>query len=174
MTSITDEILLEYLDGTIPAKEAEYIKEFLENNADLKARLKELKLADQIMMDKIQTPSPSFTETVLDRIARTAHAPVLNMNKFLIVVGAMLTVVLGSYFITDSMIDLDLGLNLNDTIIEYVNIPAVDVPKDVNLKLVNQVFLYSISFLILLIFDRAVLRPYFKRRKEYMSEVSGV
>lgn len=168
MDKITDEILLDYLDGSLTEEKAEYVKELLDQDNELKSRLMDLKMADQYMIGNMDSPSMNFTETVWNRISSSGRTSKFSLNGLLIVLAAMITVVLGSYFMTDSIIDLDLNVTVPSTVTEYVKVPQIEMPEGVNLKTVSQVLLYSISLLLLLILDKAILKPYFKRRKELL------
>ncbi|MEM6524060.1 MAG: hypothetical protein AAGF85_06695 [Bacteroidota bacterium] len=166
MNKITDEVLLDYIDGALDKADEQFIKKQLQSDMQLRARLHDLKKADKHLMGDILHPSVNFTDTVWKKISNMGSAPRLSLNGLLIVLAAMVTVVLGSYFMTDSIIDINLNVGVPSSVTEYVKVPEVELPKGINLKIISQILLYSISFLLLLILDRAILKPYFRRRRQ--------
>ncbi|MEM1407163.1 MAG: hypothetical protein AAGG59_10340 [Bacteroidota bacterium] len=170
MDKITDEVLLDYIDGSLIQSEAIRIKAAINANPQLRARLEELRLPDQHLAGSLESPSANFTDAVWSKISQAkGNVPKFSLNSFLIVFAAMITVVLGSYFMTDSIIDLDLSLKVPNTVTEYVEVPQVEIPQGISLKTVSQILLYSLSFLLLLILDKAILKPYFKKRRELLT-----
>lgn len=170
MDKITDEVLLDYIDGSLIQSEAIRIKAAINANPQLRARLEELRLPDRHLAGSLESPSANFTDTVWSKLSQSkGNVPKFSLNSFLIVFAAMITVVLGSYFMTDSIIDLDLSLKVPNTVTEYVEVPQVEIPQGISLKTVSQILLYSLSFLLLLILDKAILKPYFKKRRELLT-----
>ncbi len=167
MEKISDEILLEYLDGTLEARETELLRNRLQNDVVLKVRLEELKQADQYLNGVIDNPSPRFADIVWTKISEASKAPTFRLNGFLIVIASMLTVIAGSYFMTDGIVELN--LKIPATVSEYVTVPQIELPEGINLKMISQVLLYGLSFLILLILDKAILKPYFRKRKAFIT-----
>ncbi len=171
MDKITDEILLDYIDGLLPEKEVEQIDAVLEKDTQLRLRIKELKFTDNVLTGSLDNPSNNFTDLVWGRIAGNSSSKKFSINSLVIVIAAMLTVVLGSYFITDSMMELNVNWRF-ENIGGYLTIPEeLNIKEGINLKLISQILLYATSFLILLLLDRIVLRPYFQKRREMISGI---
>lgn len=161
MDKITDEVLLNYIDGLLPEAQVEQVEAVLERDTKIRDRINALKLADSLMKESMEHPAVGFTEKVWGNIAGARTVYKFDPNSFLIIFSALLTVFLGSYFITDSMVEMNLW-NLEN----YIQMPELNILEEVNFKLLSQILLYILSFLILLLLDRIFLRPYFKRRRE--------
>ena len=168
MDKITDEVLLDYIDGVLEDNKADFLKKNLLEDEKLHSRFLELKRADEYLSGTLESPSKNFTDAVWTKISISGENARFSLNGLLIVLTAMITVVLGSYFITDSIIELDLDIGIPNMLSEYVKVPQMDMPEGINLKTISQALLYGISFLLLLILDKAILKPYFKRRKELL------
>lgn len=169
---ITDELLLDYIDGLLNDDEVNEVeKACLEPKIAL--RLEELKKADQLMMmtSALEMPSKNFSSKVMANLDKPMikSVPYSRKNGLIILILALLTVIAGSLYMTESMITLDLfdSVELNQ-LNHVVEMPSVELPESFNLKILTDGLLFSVLVLSLLLLDKVVLRPFFRSRRAQM------
>ncbi|ELR70325.1 hypothetical protein C900_04010 [Fulvivirga imtechensis AK7] len=165
---ITDELLLDYIDGSLTPEQTAQVNESL-NDPGTAERLKELKQIDQFLSTQIlETPSRNFTSKVMANL----HKPIVDQpyysrrNGFIVLALALLTVIAGSMFMTESVVSIDLFNSIDLTRYNApIEIPQVNMPDTVNLKILTDGLLFTMVILALLLLDRVVLRPFFRSRR---------
>ena len=168
---ITDELLLDYIDGSLSAEQAARVKEAL-NDPGIAERLRELEQIDQLLhIQLLETPSKNFTSKVMANLYKPiADRPYYSRkNGFIVLTLALLTVIAGSLFMTESVVTIDLfnSVDLN----QYnapIEMPEINMPEAVNLKILTDGLLFTMVILALLLLDRVVLRPFFRSRRTEM------
>lgn len=166
---ITDEVLLDYIDGALSTGKKELVEGACESDPALRKRLAELQKTDQWLSQMIESAPATFTTRVWERLQQSPGLESrYSFNSLLLLLGALATVVIGSYFISDSVMQLHLDWSF-EGIGNYVRIPEVSLNQGIQLKLITQVLLFGLAMLALLFLDKAVLRPYFKRRRADLS-----
>lgn len=155
----TDEQLLDYLDGNLTPVVADSINKALKKDASLASRLAELKRLDDVLSNiQLKSPSGHFVFNVMYDLDK-AEAKIRKGGLF-IVLAALLTVIIGSYYMVGTALDVS-GMQT----IDYLSSVKNYMPDQINLKNVNSLALLVISFIALMVFDRAVLKPYFHNRR---------
>lgn len=165
---ISDEQLLEYIDGTLNAEQNRRIEEALQDKT-VAARLKELKQIDQLLSSVQQEqPRQNFTAYVMANLDKpiVTRSVYSKKNGLFLIILALLTVVAGSLYMTESFVNFDISNSLNvDQLNAPFEIPDVEVSGAINLKMVTDGLLFSIVILALLLLDRVVLKPFFRNRR---------
>lgn len=153
---ITDEKLLDYIDKSLPQEEADHISRLLENNSDLSARWKKLNQVNAVLKHQpLRKTSVNFTASVMKSI--TDVRPGYKKGGIMILIITVLTILTGSIYMVEGMIDLEVINQLP----EYLNAKNY-APDAVSLKTLNLGLLFLLSILSLLLLDKVVLRPLFK------------
>lgn len=156
---ITDEQLLDYLDGNINQPDRELLTKIIEEHPEVKARLRDLEQVDSILSEMtVKQTSAQFVTSVMDDLKNKPYS--IKKGGFLIVLVAIFTVLLGAYFTVSDMIDLSI-IKQED----YYSQLWQYIPNTINLKTLNTVLLGALSLFSLLIFDKTVLKPFFQKRK---------
>jgi hypothetical protein len=172
MENLTDDQLLNYLDGISSEAEKENIKKLISSRAEIKKRIAELQAVHNFLLkqNKIEQPPKNFTEKVMSGLhARPSFTFLSPRNGFLLLVGLMVASVL-------SILLLDAGsfdqwhtfFNLEQMPIKnnWVKLPT-SIPFD--LKQVVKIFVLLNLIIGFILLDRTILRPIFQKRAERLS-----
>ncbi|MEQ8927351.1 MAG: hypothetical protein RLO81_16140 [Fulvivirga sp.] len=161
-----DDLLWSYLDNSLASKEKEELEAKLSANRDLSLRLEEFRTLTHFTKKNILvTPSESFTQIVMSKIDDLGFKP--KKSHWLLVLTVIMTVIGCSFYISQYETTLQLNLPSYELPLLESYLPAegLNIAKNINVDIVSKVLLYSITFLGLLLFDRAILKPYFKSRR---------
>ncbi|TRX52035.1 hypothetical protein FNH22_22955 [Fulvivirga sp. M361] len=163
--NITDEMLMDYLDGELAPEQTVQIEKACKADPELKKRLKDLQIADSLVFETIEETAASFTDEVWNKLqANTEHVPAYNFKRIFLVLLAAIGIIVGSYYNSDFMVQLDFNwfLDLSKT---YLSSTISHDFQSIPLSFITQGSLFSIMIVTLLLLDRALLRPYFIRRR---------
>jgi len=169
MEKITDDQLLNFLDGSSSEAERDNIKKLISSNLELKKRAEELQIIDNFLQrqNKIETPSKNFTEKVMSGLhAQPSFTFLSPRNGFLLLVGLIvasgLAVVMAS---TNSFDQWHPFFNLDQIPLKnnWVKLPT-SIPIDV--KQVVKLFVMVNIVIGFILLDRTILRPIFQKRAE--------
>lgn len=164
--NISDEELLDFLDGNSSASDKKKIQNILENDTDLLNRVNMFSKSESILKSSIKSsPSKNFTAIVMSSVAAIKNP--YHKGGIFIWVLTLISVIACSYFLTD------ITFNVNfDFIGQYIpELPMIDKPNDIkvdqplNMLIISKVLLYGMLFIALLLLDKTVLKPYFKNRQ---------
>jgi len=172
MENLTDDQLLNFLDGTASESERDTVKKLLDSNVEVKKRLDELRTVHLFLQDrnKIELPSRNFTEKVMAALhARPSFTFLSPRNGLLLLTGLMVASGLAIMLVSTGSFDQwHTFFNIGQIPIKnnLVKLPS-SIPFD--LKLVVKIFVMvnvAIGFVLL---DRTILRPIFQKRAERLS-----
>lgn len=164
--NISDEDLLDFIDGNSTTSEKKKIENILEVDTDLAERLKMFSTSENLLKSTIKhSPSRNFTSMVMERVAAIKNP--YRKGGIAIWMLTLLSVIACSYFLTDIRFNVNL-----DFISQYIpEIPMLDAPSDikvvqpVNMMTISKVLLYGMLFIALILLDKTVLKPFFKNRQ---------
>jgi hypothetical protein len=162
---ITDEQLFDFIDGNTSEKDQKRINELLEQDTEFKKRFDAISNFELQLKNKmLQTPSPNFTEIVMGKISLLKNP--YKKGDWMIWIVTLLSVICVSFFLSDIDIKLDLDIqsNLLDGINIYEQPINLNINEEIDLTLLNKGLLYTLLILALLLFDKTVLRPFFRNR----------
>jgi hypothetical protein len=160
-----EEQLRRYLDDTLTPEERSAFWKSLDGNQSLKRYIETIVATDELLRDsELLTPSKNFTAQVMDKLhqyPQSAPAPI--RNGLLLLAGVLI-------ILAASIISLTAGVFDNQTINfgqlsiaeRYLQRSLPAIALDAKL-LVNIILLLNLA-IGFVVFDRAVLRPYFQRR----------
>ncbi|MBL6444924.1 hypothetical protein JMN32_01295 [Fulvivirga sp. 29W222] len=166
---ITDELLLDYIDGLLNKDEAADVEKAC-LQPQIASRLEELKKLDQLMLmtNVLETPSKNFNSKVMANLDKPIikSIPYSRKNGLIILILALLTVITGSLYMTESIMALDIFDSVSlPQISSVIKMPGVELPDSVNLKILTDGLLFTVLVLSLLLLDKVILRPYFRNRR---------
>ena len=167
MEKITDDQLLNFLDGSANEAERDTIKNLISSNVELKNRIEELQTVHNFLQrkNKIENPSKKFTEKVMASLhARPSFTFLSPRNGFLLLVGLMVASGLAVMMISAGSFDQwHAFFNLDQTPLKnnWVKLPT-SIPIDIKQAVKIIVMINIIIGFILL--DRTILRPIFQKR----------
>jgi len=163
---ISEEILLDYIDGNLSDDEAKQVKIILDESRKWQEIFVELKELDKLLKTtKLKSPSQEFAGKVMMSIENTGLS--IKRNGLFVLILSFLTIIAASYYMSGSAIQLtgfDTDL-ISQQVKEYL--PTNYLPQSINMKVINSTLLCGLSIFSLLVLDKAVLQPYFKNRRYY-------
>ncbi|MEP2773950.1 MAG: hypothetical protein ABJH05_17480 [Fulvivirga sp.] len=155
MENISDEKLLEFIDGTLVASENEEIKNLIKEDQALSKRYSQFLEIHQMLKEKpLMTPSTGFVDGVIYSLSYKRSR--FRKSGLILFIAALSVVILGSIYIPE------LVLNLNLEPLSLKNF-KIEMPGGIDLKQLNIILLSVLSFISLLLFEKTVLKPLFKR-----------
>lgn len=162
---LTDEQIFDILDGCASKDILSQHQNLLSESVEYKAYFEELEAVHFDLADlKIEKPSPKFTENLL---ANIAYAPTKKKSWSSQLTWIFLTT-MSVFFVVTLGLALFYFSNSNS---------AIEIPRVNNLEVVNnfstdllvKLILLINLIVLLVIFDKKVLKPYFMNRKVRLS-----
>ncbi len=162
---LTDEQIFDILDGCASKDILSQHQNLLSESVEYKAYFEELEAVHFDLADlKIEKPSPKFTENLL---ANIAYAPTKKKSWSSQLTWIFLTA-MSVFFVVTLGLALFYFSNSNS---------AIEIPRVNNLEVVNnfstdllvKLILLINLIVLLVIFDKKVLKPYFMNRKVRLS-----
>ena len=163
-----EEMLFDYLDGTLNAADKQRLETELSHNHELKARLDELQNVE-LWLSKIsleETPSRNFTQQVMGKLDQypSRSSTMISRNGIFLLAGILVAVGLATILVSSGVFDgVQTTINLNQELPQkYIqkSLPPIALSGKL---IVNIVILLNLG-LAWLVLDRAILRPLFQRR----------
>ncbi len=168
ITQAQDDKLFEYIDGGLKGVEKESIEQLLKNSPALKARLEELRQLDtDLRAVKIEQPAKNFTQRVMNKLDQypMRSGNLTFRNGILLLTGVMIAVGIGSLLVAGGVFDGTSIIDLNQTILQNKYIQKPLPAFNFNGKLIMNVIILLNLALAFLVLDRAILKPWFERRR---------
>ncbi len=170
ISTSNDDSLLNYLDGTLDASESKRIEEQIQQSADLKRRLEELRAIHVILQHQgaILNPSKNFTQRVLGNLDSFKYPQTISPKNGMLLLGGI-AVAVGitlSLISSGSFDSVSTPLSLNELPIkkEWIKNPLPTF--SLNVKQVMKVIMILATGLSFVLLDRTILRPLFARRSK--------
>ena len=163
-----EEMLFDYIDGTLNAADKQRLETELSHNRELKARLDELQNVE-LWLSKIpleEMPSRNFTQQVMGKLDQypSRSSTLISRNGIFLLVGILVAVGLATILVASGVFDgVQTTINLNQELPQkYIqkSLPPIALSGKL---IVNIVILLNLG-LAWLVLDRAVLKPLFQRR----------
>jgi hypothetical protein len=171
-TTITDDELLNFLDGMGSDAERLELEKAIRENKPAQKRLGELKAVHFFLQSQkgVELPSKNFTEKVMDGLhtkpSFTFFSP---KNGLMLLAGLIVASGLGLALLSSGAFDqLHTIFNVNSL---PVRTDIVKIPKSVpfDVKLFVKVFVMINLVIGFILLDRTILRPIFQKRSERLS-----
>ena len=170
---ITDELLLDYIDGSLSSKQKELIEYIIDENKEVREKLNELQKMDSLLSHiTLDIPPENFTAKVMGDLSASIYEinRKARLNGLIILLFGILTVLVGATFISDGFNNLSFTSDIStDPITNVLELAPKEIPVTLNMGIFSQGLLFLLLILSLLILDRVVLRPYFKNRRSQLN-----
>ena len=168
---LTEDIILQYLDGELSANEKIAFEEALAKDPDITRSFNYYKLMQESMSKQsLSSPSDDFADKVMNSIIpyKKVEPSFFNRTQIVALVLILLAVSTSIYYFTAHFYPTPGTLLTDQITLKNFTINLQPVQKILSSDLIFKMILYVNGFISLLLFDRAVLKPYFtKRRKHY-------
>jgi len=165
-----DDLLLNYLDGTLDARESKGIEAQIQQSTDLSKRLEELRTLHIFLQNKntLLNPSKNFTQRVISNLDSFKYSQTISPKNGLLLLGGIV-VAIGitlSLLTAGSFDSVSTPLSLNELPIkkEWIKNPLPTF--SINAKQVMKVIMILATGLSFVLLDRTILRPLFARRSK--------
>jgi len=171
MENITDDRLLNFIDGTISEAEREHMKKLINSNTEMKKRVEELQAIHNFLQrqNRIENPSKKFTDKVMSGLhARSAFTFLSPRNGLLLLAGLMVASGLAIIMVSTGSFQWHIFFNLEQIPFKnnWMKLPT-SIPID--LKLTVKLFVMVNIVIGFVLLDRTILRPIFQKRAERFS-----
>ncbi len=169
MKNLTDDQLLDFIDGKGNEAERDSIKKLISSNVEVKKRVDELQAIHNFLQrqNKIEQPSKNFTEKVMSGLhARPSFSFLSPRNGLLLLIGLMVASGLAIMLVSAGSFDqwhtiFKIGqVPIKNNLLK---LPAA-IPFD--LKLIVKIFVMINIVIAFVLLDRTILRPIFQKRAE--------
>jgi hypothetical protein len=166
LTPIPEEILLEYLDGTLERGKKEAVDNALMESPALRERLEELRKADDVLRQLTpDQPSKNFTATLMNRLDEYPVRRGLSIrNGILLLSGIVIVMAIAVLLLSLGAFDKTTTLNPNNigVVDQYIDktLPSISIDGKM---VINVIILLNLA-LIFVVLDRAILKPIFQKR----------
>jgi hypothetical protein len=163
---ISDEHLLNYLDGVLSLPEKEQLEQILTTDSIVVARLEKLRsIHNQLAVVRIEEPSRNFTRKVMEQLNYPLASGFSVRNSILLLAGVLVAVGIATILLAAGVFDATTSIDLNQIVVsnKYISkeLPSISLNGKF---IVNLIILANIA-LAFLVLDRAVLKPWFERRR---------
>jgi hypothetical protein len=172
LSQAQEEKLLEYIDGTLGGQEKDLFEQSLKSSPELSTRCDELIAWDSSLRAiRLSQPSKNFTQRVMDKLDMypARNTSLLSRNGILLLIGVLVAVGIGTILLSAGVFDGTSSIDLNQTLLpnKYIqqSLPTISF----NGKMVMNVIILLNLALAFLVLDRAVLKPWFERRRMHVS-----
>jgi anti-sigma factor RsiW len=162
-----DDLLLDYIDDNLIPEERSRIESLLSLSADLTRRLAHLRnIHAMVGGQQLEQPSGNFTLSVMNRLdeypAKTSFSA---RNSIFLLLGIIGVMAIGAWLLSVGVFDhagAILDLNKLPLSRQYMKqtLPVFSIDG----KLVIHVIIFLNLALVLIVFDRVILKPFFHRR----------
>ena len=163
-----DDIILDYIDGTLDMIQRESFEKSLKENSDLRERFEEIRLVhSKLRNQSLLNPSPDFTSIIMTKLDQhPSRAGLSLMNGVLLLIGIFVVLSIALVLLSKGVFDESTSFDLNNIglVNQYIkqNLPSIPV----NGKLiVNMIVLLNLG-LAFIVLDRAILKPFFTKRMQ--------
>jgi hypothetical protein len=170
LSQAQEDILLDYLDGTLASSEKIKLEEELRVNALLRSRLDELRTVHTIFQyASFDLPSRDFTERVMQKLDTTPLPTPSRWsirNAIFLLIGVLTAIGTTSLLIASGVFDGTTSISLDDS-----SLPQKIIQQDIPVftfsgKLIMNVIIMLNIVVGWILLDKAILRPYFQRRMQ--------
>jgi len=164
-----DDILSNYLDGTLSASEKLKAEENIRINPAWQERLDELKMIDMVLgQSTVEQPSRTFTNEVMSRLHQYPASTGFSIRKgILLLTGVLVVIGIATILLSTGAFDnttTNIDLNQIEVSRKFVKTPLPSF--ELNGKfIVNMIIILNLG-LGWIVLDRTILRPFFQRRMQ--------
>jgi hypothetical protein len=168
----TEEIIIRYLDGELSQQEVQSFEEELKIDktfADLYER--HIAIHNSLSNNKLSSPTPDFTSRVMQSVAslKFSNAKFFNKTRLYVLLLIAIAVATTLYYISSQFYPAIGGALTNEITLKSFTLNLQPAQQLLSSDLIFKIVFYVNGLVSLLLLDRAVLKPYFARRKQRYS-----
>ena len=167
-----EETIFNYLDGTLEEKDRIEFEEVIQNNLSLRQEYEHYKAIHEAMLaEPIRSPGNDFAERVMASITTLELRTARFFNKGrLFVLGLVTLILLSSIYFLGVQFYPAIGDMLgNEVSLKQFTLNLNPAQRVLDSGVLFKVVFYTNGVIGLLLLDRALLKPYFERRRERYS-----
>jgi hypothetical protein len=169
---ITEETIFNYLDHHLSDEQAELFEKTIYSDKELTDKFNQLKLVhESLSAQKIASAPAGFTERVMNSITEleASSGKFFNRNRIFVLILIGLVVLSTLYYLS-----IQFYPGIGNMVANQVTLQKVTVDLNPARKMLDSGLLFKLVFYVngligLLLLERAVLKPYFERRKQRFS-----
>ena len=169
---LNEETILNYLDGHLDEKEEKAFLEAMETDKELKKLFMHHEQIHHAMeQEELQSPSPGFADRVMDAVYQLHATRTRFFNRSrLFVIGLIGIILITTVYYLSVQFYPTLGSTVaNDITIRDFTVDLNPAKTFLNSDVLFKVVFYINGLVGLFLLDRAVLKPFFARRRERYS-----
>ena len=162
-----DDILSDYLDGSLSVSERLKTEEAIRNNPAWQQRVEELRMINSLLSQgKIEMPSPTFTDQVMNHLHQYPASNGFSIRKgILLLTGVLVVVGIATILLSTGAFDnttTSIDLNQIEVSRKFIKNPLPSFQLDGKF-IVNIIIILNLG-LAWIVLDRTILKPFFRRR----------
>ena len=169
---LNEETILNYLDGHLNKEEEEALSAAMKTDAELKRLFEHHREIHQSLeLEQLQSPSAGFAARVMTAVyeLHTTRTKFFNRSR-LFVIGLIGVILITTVYYLSIQFYPTLGNSVaNDITMRELTVDLNPAKTFLNSGLLFKIVFYVNGVVGLFLFDRAVLKPYFARRRERYS-----
>ncbi len=169
VSQLVDDMLSDYLDGNLNSSQRLEAEQAIRGNPALQERLDELRMINTLLSQpKIEQPSPSFTDGVMNHLHQYPTSNAFSIRKgLLLLTGVLIVIGIATILLSTGAFDntsTNIDLNQIELSRKFVKSPLPSFELDGKF-IVNIIIVLNLG-LAWIVLDRAILRPFFERRMQ--------
>ena len=168
----TEEIIIKYLDGELSQQEVQSFEEELSTDKSF-ANLYERHAAihNSLASNKLYSPAPDFTSRVMQSVAslKLSDSKFFNKTRLYVLLLIVIAVATTLYYISSQFYPAVGGALTNEITLKDFTVNLQPAQQLLSSDLLFKIVFYVNGLVSLLLLDRAILKPYFARRKQRYS-----
>jgi hypothetical protein len=168
----TEETIIKYLDGNLPDREIAQFEEAIKTDKALAELYNQhLLIHTSLLANKVSSPPAGFPEKVMQSVSTISFNEVPFFNKTrLIVLSLIIIIVTTTLYYLSTQFYLPLGNAIaNEVTLKQFTFNLHPAQQLLSSDILFKLVFYVNGLVCLLLLDRAVLKPYFARRKQRYS-----
>jgi len=168
----TEDIMLSYLDGELADEEVLQFKKKLSENKKFADRFARFETMHKSLLDNpLASPSANFVDRVMESVAvvRAREMKFFNRSRLFVISIIVLIVATSLYYFAVQFYPTIGGAIADQITLKSFTLNLQPAQEFFSSTLIYKVVLYVNGLICLLLLDRAVLKPYFTRRKQRYS-----
>ncbi|MDH5400233.1 MAG: hypothetical protein OEX02_18920 [Cyclobacteriaceae bacterium] len=159
--------ILDLLDGKLSDEKKNILLKEIQANPELQAVYNSLKEThEEIASLPLESPGPHFTSRVMDQVALVPVNSPFSWQGLILFVGVLLCLLITMLYM-GRLPALELATLPEEYTLLNNSISMDWLKQVINVKMIGRVLLFISFVLAMFIFDQAVLRPFFQRKKGY-------
>lgn len=168
----TEDIMLSYLDGELSDEDVLLFRKELNENKKYAIRFKKFEeLHKSLLNNPLLSPTATFVDSVMESVTKLRARELKFFNRSrLFVISIMVLIIATSLYYFGVQFYPTVGGMISDQVtLKGFTLSLQPAQEFFSSTVIFKVVLYVNGLICLLLLDRAVLKPYFARRKQRYS-----